>query len=202
MEDFVGYYAQLPNGELATVENATLVLFDKKAMKQYLKTIPNSKKYQMVKLGIDAFFERIEQGEKFIFDKSTIALLEYSCFEGDLANFIFLNVNANSGLELIQVSQNPLAPKDIYPDEDDCEIIYSPLCQTYRESEVSVRVEIYRGEDETTWILEVEDQAKSSFVYEQRFDNDKEAWSQFESDIAEFGIGYFISEEPQSNVLH
>ena len=202
MEDFVGYYAQLPNGELATVENATLVLFDKKAMKQYLKTIPNSKKYQMVKLGIDSFFERIEQGEKFIFDKSIIALLEYSCFEEDFSNLIFLNVNTKSGLELIQVSQNPLVPKDNYPDEDDYEIIYSPLCQTYRESEISVRVEIYRGEDETTWILEVEDQAKSSFVYEQRFEQDKEAWSQFESDIAELGIGYFVSEEPQRDALH
>jgi len=57
--------------------------------------------------------------------------------------------------------------------------------------------EIYRGEDEATWILEVEEQAKSSFVYEQRFDDDKEACPQFEPDIAEFGIGYFISEEPK-----
>ena len=35
--------------------------------------------------------------------------------------------------------------------------------------------QIYRGKDETTWILEVEEQAKSSFVYEQRFDNAKGA---------------------------
>ena len=35
--------------------------------------------------------------------------------------------------------------------------------------------QIYRGKDEAAWILEVEDQAKSSFVYEQRFDNAREA---------------------------
>ena len=56
MDEVIGYCAQLPSGEYACSEAETWVSFDKKSLKQHLKSLPNSDQYQMVKLSVDAFF--------------------------------------------------------------------------------------------------------------------------------------------------
>lgn len=63
---------------------------------------------------------------------------------------------------------------DVRPYDDGPEIIHSPLCQTVSRHGVTVRVEIYRGED-SDWILEVVDEGNNSHVWDAGFATDREA---------------------------
>jgi len=57
----------------------------------------------------------------------------------------------------------------------DPEIIMSPLCREISGDGTKIRVDIYRGEDESGWILEVIDEDNASTVSDDPFDTDREA---------------------------
>ena len=48
--------------------------------------------------------------------------------------------------------------------EDEPKLIHSPLEREVSQGGVSVRIFIYRAEDETTWLLEIEDHLRGSTV--------------------------------------
>ena len=57
----------------------------------------------------------------------------------------------------------------------DPEIVMSPLCQEISKDGTKIQVDIYRGEDESGWILEVVDEENASTVWDEPFDTDQEA---------------------------
>lgn len=201
MDEVIGYYAQLPCGKCASSDTGTWVSFDKKSLKAGLKVLPNARQYQMVKLTVDAFFERINAGERFRFDIKAFYSLEFFFYEEEWEALMIERVIDGNGTEFVFLYRNPLACLEL-TDEDEPEIIDSPLCQTYCSDGVQVRVDIYRCDDDSTWVLEVTDEQGTSLVYEEAFSTDSEAWAQFERDVKEEGIGYFIHETPVSKHLH
>ena len=54
-------------------------------------------------------------------------------------------------------------------------IVMSPLCREISEDGIRIQVDIYRGEDESEWILEVVDEENASTVWDEPFDTDQEA---------------------------
>lgn len=78
--------------------------------------------------------------------------------------------------------------------DDEIEIVYSPLQQTYTSGGHAVEIHIYRGADETTWILEVVDAGGSSTVWDDRFATDQEALDEALRTIAEEGVEVFLTE--------
>ena len=55
------------------------------------------------------------------------------------------------------------------------EIIMSPLCREIIKDGTRIQVDIYRGESETGWILEVIDEEEASTKWDEPFDTDQEA---------------------------
>ena len=77
-------------------------------------------------------------------------------------------------------------------EDDEYEVKLSPLSQAYCENGKTVEVEIYKGEDNEGWILEILDKQGNSMIAEEMFETDQEAWNQFISDVKEDGIDAFI----------
>jgi|GEM_PF-4535368 len=77
-------------------------------------------------------------------------------------------------------------------EEDDYKVILSPLSKTYSEGTKSVEVEIYKGEEEEGWILEILDGLGNSMIADEMFKTAQEAWDQFMEDIKKDGIDSFI----------
>ena len=82
--------------------------------------------------------------------------------------------------------------------DNDPEIVYSPLCGGVTNDGITVRVEIYRiaGSD-VGWALEVIDQEGASTVWSDEFATDKEAYCAFHRVLEEEGIHSF-AEQPLS----
>lgn len=78
--------------------------------------------------------------------------------------------------------------------DDDPEIIYSPLCRHIKRNRTMVEVLIYRGEDESDWILEVEDESGGSTVWTETFVSDVAALEEVMSVIEKEGIEIFLVE--------
>ena len=57
----------------------------------------------------------------------------------------------------------------------DPEIVMSPLCREIIKDGTRIQVDIYRGESETGWILEVIDEEDASTIWDEPFDTDQEA---------------------------
>ena len=57
----------------------------------------------------------------------------------------------------------------------DPEIVMSPLCREIIKDGTRIQVDIYRGENETGWILEVIDEEDASTIWDEPFDTDQEA---------------------------
>ena len=57
----------------------------------------------------------------------------------------------------------------------DSEIIMSPLCREIVQDGTKIQVDIYRGEDDSEWILEVIDEENASTIWDEPFDTDREA---------------------------
>jgi hypothetical protein len=74
----------------------------------------------------------------------------------------------------------------------DPEIVMSPLCQEIIEDGTKVQVDIYRGEDDSGWILEVVDEENASTVWDDPFDTDKEALDTVMEVIEKDGIKSFL----------
>jgi uncharacterized protein len=69
----------------------------------------------------------------------------------------------------------------------DLKIITSPLSGPYSEGGLSVDVQIYRSES-SKWVLEVVDNEGTSTVWDDEFETDEAAKSEFNRCIAEEGI--------------
>ena len=82
----------------------------------------------------------------------------------------------------------------------DPEIIMSPLCREINGDGTRIQVDIYRGEDEASWILEVVDEENASTVWNDPFDTDQEAFDAVMEVIEQDGIRSFL--EGESEEMH
>jgi len=82
----------------------------------------------------------------------------------------------------------------------DPEIIMSPLCGKITGDGTTIQVDIYRGEDESGWILEVIDEENASTVWDDPFDTDQEALEAVMEVIEKDGIRSFL--EDDSEAIH
>jgi len=74
----------------------------------------------------------------------------------------------------------------------DPQIIMSPLCREISEDGTKIQVDIYRGENESGWILEVIDEENASTVWDDPFDTDQEALEAVLEVIEKDGIRSFL----------
>ena len=74
----------------------------------------------------------------------------------------------------------------------DPNLITSGLSREVTQSGVTVKVGIYRLEDETGWSLEVVNAVGTSAVWDDLFDSDQAAWAEFERTLAEEGMAAFV----------
>jgi uncharacterized protein len=79
----------------------------------------------------------------------------------------------------------------------DPEIVMSPLCREISEDGTKIQVDIYRGEDKSSWILEVIDEEDASTVWDAPFDTDQEALNEVMEVIERDGIRSFLEGETE-----
>jgi uncharacterized protein len=77
----------------------------------------------------------------------------------------------------------------------DPEIIMSPLCREITVDGTKIQIDIYRGENEPGWILEVIDEENASTVWDEPFDTDQEALDAVLIVIEKDGIRSFLDGE-------
>ena len=77
----------------------------------------------------------------------------------------------------------------------DPKIIMSPLCREVIEDDTRIQVDIYRGENESGWILEVIDEENASTIWDEPFDTDQEALDAVLIVIERDGIRSFLDGE-------
>ena len=82
----------------------------------------------------------------------------------------------------------------------DPEIVMSQLCREIIQDGTKIQVDIYRGENEPGWILEVIDEENASTVWDDPFDTDREALDEVLEVIEKDGIRSFL--EGESEELH
>lgn len=76
--------------------------------------------------------------------------------------------------------------------DDDYEITYSLLSRDFTRDGMTVKVHIYRGENDKGWLLEVVDQENASTVWDETFSTDKAASDEFLSTVEREGIASFL----------
>jgi len=79
-------------------------------------------------------------------------------------------------------------------------IIMSPLCREMSGDGTKIQIDIYRGEDESGWVLEVIDEENTSTVWDDPFDTDREALDTVMEVIEKDGIRSFL--EGESEEIH
>lgn len=79
-------------------------------------------------------------------------------------------------------------------------IIMSPLCREISGDGTKIQVDIYRGEDDSGWILEVIDEENASTIWDDPFDTDQEALDAVMEVIEKDGIRSFL--EGESEAMH
>jgi hypothetical protein len=77
------------------------------------------------------------------------------------------------------------------------DIIDSPLCRTIERDGISLKVEIYSGDDKQ-WILEVVDQAGTSIVWDDKFTTDQAALDELMKTIELEGIRSIVEDGTSS----
>ena len=77
----------------------------------------------------------------------------------------------------------------------DPEIIMSSLCREITGDDTRIQVDIYRGEDDSGWILEVIDEENASTIWDEPFDTDQEALDAVLIVIERDGIRSFLDGE-------
>jgi hypothetical protein len=82
----------------------------------------------------------------------------------------------------------------------DPEIIMSPLCREISDDGTRIQVDIYRGENESGWILEVIDEENASTIWDDPFETDREALDAVLEVIEKDGIRSFL--EGDSEQMH
>jgi hypothetical protein len=78
------------------------------------------------------------------------------------------------------------------------EIIMSPLCRKITVDGITIQIDIYRGEDDSGWILEVIDNENASTIWDEPFDTDQEALDAVLIVIEKDGIRSFLEGEYES----
>jgi len=82
----------------------------------------------------------------------------------------------------------------------DPEIVMSQLCREIIQDGIGIQVDIYRGEDDSGWILEVIDEENTSTVWDDPFNTDREALDAVMEVIEQDGIRSFF--EGESEEMH
>jgi hypothetical protein len=82
----------------------------------------------------------------------------------------------------------------------DTGIIESALSQTYTADGETIEVSIYRLQH-SKWKLEVIDSQGTHTVWDDDFNSDKDAWTEFLRDVTVNGIAQFIA-KPSDSQLH
>ena len=82
----------------------------------------------------------------------------------------------------------------------DPEIVMSPLCREISGDGTRIQIDIYRGEDNPGWILEVIDEENASTAWNEPFDTDREALDTVMEVIELDGIRSFL--EGESEEMH
>ena len=72
--------------------------------------------------------------------------------------------------------------------DDDYVLIESPLSGEFVRDGIRVDVQIYRGEEDPSLVLEVVDQANNSYVWEEQFATDKLAMREFVNSVDKEGM--------------
>ena len=80
----------------------------------------------------------------------------------------------------------------------DPEIVMSPLCREITGDGTKIQVDIYRGEDDPGWILEVIDEENASTVWNEPFDTDQEALDAVLEVIERDGIRSFLESDSEA----
>jgi uncharacterized protein len=78
---------------------------------------------------------------------------------------------------------------------EDTKLEVSPLSQELSSGGRTVRVEIYRLEGETSWVLEVVDEYDNSTVWDDRFASDSAALTEAKKVILAEGVSSLIGPE-------
>jgi len=79
----------------------------------------------------------------------------------------------------------------------DPEIVMSPLCREIAGDGTTIQVDIYRGEGDSGWILEVIDEENASTVWDEPFATDREALDALMEVIEQDGIRSFLDAGPE-----
>jgi len=72
------------------------------------------------------------------------------------------------------------------------DLIQSPLNQSITRDGHTLQVDIYRLDDEDTWVLEVANERGTSYVWEERFATDQEALDAVQAALDDEGIEAFL----------
>lgn len=86
--------------------------------------------------------------------------------------------------------------------EDDPEIIYSPLSRRMTQDGFTIRILIYRLEHDVTWTLEVVDESGCSTTWDAPFPSDEDALKEAIATIAKEGIRTFVVADSDRRTLH
>lgn len=81
--------------------------------------------------------------------------------------------------------------------DDDIELIHSPLTRTHSAEGHTLRIEIYRGASEP-WILEIVDELGTSTVWDEAFDTDTAALEAAFEEIEAEGVHAFVTNAQQA----
>ena len=79
-------------------------------------------------------------------------------------------------------------------------VIMSPLCREIAGDGTKIQIDIYHGEDDPGWVLEVIDEENASTAWDDPFDADKEALNEVMEVIERDGIRSFL--EGDSEAMH
>jgi uncharacterized protein len=80
----------------------------------------------------------------------------------------------------------------------DPEIVMSPLCREISGDGTWIQVDIYRGGNESGWILEVVDEENTSTVWDEPFNTDQEALDVVLEVIDRDGIRSFLEGDTEA----
>ncbi|HEY9035782.1 MAG TPA: hypothetical protein VIM96_03630 [Pseudomonadales bacterium] len=78
---------------------------------------------------------------------------------------------------------------------DEPNLIISDLSQELSSGGRTVKVEIYRLEEESEWVLEIEDEFNNSTVWDQTFQTESAALTEAKKSILSEGVKNFIGPE-------
>ena len=81
--------------------------------------------------------------------------------------------------------------------DDEYKLINSALSQKITRDGMTIDVQIYRGEHEAAWILEVVDHAGGSTVWDETFQTEQDALNEVFQTIDDEGIACFLLDPVQ-----